>query len=234
MKRKNLKKIILLSAIICLVVIINLFHLGDYLTLSYIKASQQRFALLYSEHPLPLIASYISIYVIVTLLSLPGAAVMTIAGGAFFGLYTGTLVVSFASSIGATLACLVSRFLLRDWVQARFGGKLAPITQGIEQEGALYLFTLRLIPVFPFWLINLLMGLTAMPLRTFYWVSQLGMLPATIVYVNAGRELSRIDSISGILSPRLILSFAILGIFPFVTKRLVGYYKALKKRSASR
>lgn len=156
---------------------------------------------------------------------------MTLAGGALFGLYTGTVVVSFASSIGATLACFVSRYLLRDWVQARFGDKPTTVMRGIEREGAFYLFTLRLIPIFPFWLINILMGLTKMPLRTFYWVSQAGMLAATIVYVNAGRELSKIDSLSSILSPRLILSFAVLGIFPFAAKKLVGLYKS-GKRSA--
>jgi uncharacterized membrane protein YdjX (TVP38/TMEM64 family) len=229
MNRKILKKIILIAVIIGLAVAVKLFHLGDYLTLSFIKESQKRFELLYSERPFPVIASYIAIYILVTSLSLPGAAVMTLAGGALFGLYTGTVVVSFASSIGATLACLVSRFLLRDWVQSRFGGKLTAINQGIAREGAFYLFTLRLIPIFPFWLINLLMGLTAMPLRTFYWVSQAGMLAATIVYVNAGKELSTIDSLSGILSLRLILSFVVLGIFPLTAKKLVGFYRRGKK-----
>jgi uncharacterized membrane protein YdjX (TVP38/TMEM64 family) len=229
MKKNVLKKIILLAVIIGLAASVKLFHLGDYLTLSYIKESQQRFELLYSEHPFPVIASYMGIYILVTSLSLPGAAVMTLAGGALFGLYTGTIVVSFASSIGATLACFVSRFLLRDWVQSRFGEKLTAINQGISREGAFYLFTLRLVPIFPFWLINLLMGLTAMPLRTFYWVSQAGMLAATIVYVNAGKELSKIDSLSGILSLRLILSFAALGIFPIAAKRLVRLYKSRGK-----
>ncbi len=233
MKRKNLKKSIVIGSIICLVTAIIFLHLGDYLTLSYIKESQQRFSLLYSQHPLPMIASYMGIYIVVTVLSVPGAAIMTLAGGALFGLYTGTLIVSFASSIGATMACFVARFLLRDWVEARFESKLAKINQGIEREGAFYLFTLRLIPVFPFWLINLLMGLTAMPLRTFYWVSQAGMLPATVVYVNAGKELSKIDSISGILSIRLIISFAALGIFPFVTKKIVFFYKSHKGMSVN-
>ncbi len=234
MNRKYLKKGILIGIIICLAAAIKFLHLGDYLSLSYIKESQQRFALLYSQHPFPLIASYIGLYIIITVLSLPGAVIMTLAGGALFGLYTGTLIVSFASSIGATLACFVARFLLRDWVQARFESKLVKINQGIEHEGAFYLFSLRLIPVFPFWLINLLMGLTAMPLRTFYWVSQAGMLPATIVYVNAGKELSKINSLSGILSIRLILSFAALGIFPFVTKKIVGFYKSHKGMSLNR
>ncbi len=229
MNRKILKKIILLAIVIGLLAAVKLFHLGDYLTLSYIKTSQKKFEMLYSQRPYTVIASYSAIYILVTSLSLPGAAVMTLAGGALFGLYTGTVVVSFASSIGATLACFVSRYLLRDWVRKRFGDKTTAVTRGIEQEGAFYLFTLRLIPIFPFWLINLLMGLTNMPLRTFYWVSQTGMLPATIVYVNAGTELSKIDSLSGILSPRLILSFTALGIFPFAAKKLVGFYKSGKK-----
>ena len=230
MNRKILRKIILLAVIIGLAASVQLFHLGDYLTLSYIKASQKKFELLYSGHPVTVIASYMAVYILVTSLSLPGAAVMTLAGGALFGLSTGTVVVSFASSIGATLACLVSRFLLRDWVQSRFQDKLTAVNQGIAREGAFYLFTLRLIPIFPFWLINLLLGMTAMPLRTFYWVSQVGMLPGTIVYVNAGRELSKIDSLSGILSLRLLLSFAVLGIFPFAAKKLVGFYKSRRKR----
>jgi uncharacterized membrane protein YdjX (TVP38/TMEM64 family) len=167
-----------------------------------------------------------AIYILVTALSLPGAAVMTLAGGALFGLLTGSLVVSFASTIGATLACFASRFLLRDWVQARFGEKLKAVNEGIEKEGAFYLFTLRLIPIFPFFVINLVMGLTKMPLMKYYWVSQIGMLPATVVYVNAGRELSKIESLSGILSPRLLISFALLGLFPLVAKRLIVAYRS--------
>ena len=229
MNKKILKKIILLAAFIGLLAAAKLCHLDDYLNLSYIKTSQKRFEMLYAQSPFAFIALYTAIYILVTSLSLPGAAVMTIAGGALFGLYTGTVVVSFASSIGATLACFVSRYLLRDWVQARFGDKLVTVTRGIAQEGAFYLFTLRLIPIFPFWLINLLMGLTNMSLRTFYWVSQAGMLAATIVYVNAGRELSKINSLSGILSPRLILSFTVLGFFPLAAKKLVAIYKSGKK-----
>ena len=150
---------------------------------------------------------------------------LTIAGGAFFGLLTGTLIVSFASAIGATVACFVSRFLLRDWVQGKFGDKIVKINEGIEREGAFYLFTLRLIPVFPFWMINLVMGLTKIPLRRFYWVSQLGMLPGTIVFVNAGRELAKIDSLRGILSPGLLISFALIGLFPIAVKKLVALYR---------
>ena len=168
------------------------------------------------------------IYILVTSLSLPGAAVMTLAGGAFFGLVVGTVVVSFASTIGATLACFVSRFILRDWIQSRFGEKLKTVNEGVEKEGAFYLFTVRLIPVFPFWLINLVMGLTSMKLVTFYWVSQLGMLAGTIVFVNAGKELAKIDSLSGILSPTLIMSFVLLGLFPIITKKAIAFYKSKK------
>lgn len=207
--------------VIGLVAAFRIFNLQDYLSLTYIRESQAKFEHLYSEHRVGAIASFMAFYVLVTSLSLPGAAVMTIAGGALFGLYAGTVIVSFASAIGATIACLASRFVLRDWIQKKFADKLKTVNQGIDREGAFYLFTLRLTPVFPFWLINLVMGLTKMPLRTFYWVSQIGMLPGTIVFVNAGRELGRINSLSGILSPRLILSFAILGLFPIAAKKLI-------------
>ena len=151
---------------------------------------------------------------------------MTLAGGGMFGLVTGTIVVSISSTIGATLACVVSRFLLRDWVQNKFGDRLGSINEGIDKEGAFYLFSLRLIPLFPFFVINLLMGLTNMPIRTYFWVSQLGMLPATIVYVNAGQQLAKIDSLSGIASPSLIISFAILGLFPITVKKLMSLYRS--------
>jgi uncharacterized membrane protein YdjX (TVP38/TMEM64 family) len=157
---------------------------------------------------------------------------MTLAGGALFGFVTGTVIVSFASTIGATLACFVARFLLRDWVQNRFGGRLTPINRGLEREGAFYLFSLRLIPAFPFFLINLAMGLIKMRLFTFYWVSQLGMLPGTMVYVNAGKELAKIDSLSGIVSPSLIVSFIILGLFPITVKKLMGWFRKKKGQPA--
>jgi len=140
------------------------------------------------------------------------------------------LIVSFASTIGATLACFVSRFILRDWIQSKFGDKLETINQGIDREGAFYLFTLRLIPVFPFWLINLVMGLTKIPLKTFFWVSQVGMLAGTLVYVNAGKELAKIDSLSGILSPGLIMSFVFLGLLPITTKKVLALYRSRKEK----
>jgi uncharacterized membrane protein YdjX (TVP38/TMEM64 family) len=227
---KNIKKIAVVLAIIALVAAFMAFDLGRYFTLSYIKESQERFAAFYVENRGLVISSYMGIYVLVTALSLPGAAVMTLAGGALFGLLAGTVAVSFASTIGATLACFVSRFLLRDWVQGRFGDRLLAVNRGVEAEGPFYLFTMRLIPAFPFFVINLVMGLTRMPLRTFYWVSQVGMLPGTLVYVNAGKEIAKIESLSGILSPRLIISFALLGLFPITVKKLMSIYRARRGR----
>ncbi len=228
MKKEHINKFLIVLVIIGLIAAFRIFNLGDYLSLSYIKESQTKFQDLYSENQLAVIFVYTMIYILVTSLSLPGAAIMTLAAGALFGLVTGTVVVSFASTIGATLACFVSRFILRDWIQNKFGEKLKTVNDGIEKEGAFYLFTLRLIPVFPFWLINLVMGLTKMPLKTFYWVSQAGMLAGTIVYVNAGKELGKIESLSGILSLPLILSFVLLGLFPIIAKKLLGMYKKKK------
>jgi uncharacterized membrane protein YdjX (TVP38/TMEM64 family) len=231
MSKKTLKKIAIVVVIVVFVAAFRILNLGDYLTISYIKESQERFTALYAENRLAVIAVYMGIYILVTSLSLPGAAVMTLAGGALFGLWVGTLVVSFASTIGATLACFVARFVLRDWIQGKFGDKLATVNRGIETEGAFYLFTMRLIPVIPFWLINLVMGLTKMRLLTFYLVSQVGMLLGTLVYVNAGKELAKIDSLKGILSPSLILSFVLIGVFPLVAKKLVNLFRKKKGKA---
>jgi pyruvate/2-oxoglutarate dehydrogenase complex dihydrolipoamide dehydrogenase (E3) component/uncharacterized membrane protein YdjX (TVP38/TMEM64 family) len=201
--------------------------LGRFLSFEQLKASQASFVQLHAEQPLTVAAVYFLIYVLATALSIPGAVVITLAGGAIFGLWQGLLIVSFASTVGATLAFLVSRFLLRDWVEARFGQRLADINAGVDKEGAFYLFTLRLIPVVPFFLINLLMGLTRMKVWTFYGVSQLGMLAGTAVYVNAGTQLAQLDSLQGILSPALLGSFVLLGIFPLVARRIVA---AVQKR----
>ncbi len=231
MKRNLVRKLVLLVVVIGLIAAFWAFNLGQYFTLTYLKSSAAGFRALYAEHQALVVLVYFLVYVAATSLSLPGAAVLTVAGGAFFGLLTGTLVISFASAIGATVACFVSRFLLRDWVQGKFGDKIVKINEGIEREGAFYLFTLRLIPVFPFWMINLVMGLTKISLRRFYWVSQLGMLPGTIVYVNAGRELAKIDSLRGILSPGLLISFVLIGIFPLVVKKLVALYRGSRGRA---
>lgn len=225
-KTKLIQKIVIVVAVLAVIVIFFALDFGKYFSLEYIKASQSRFEELYKANRELVIAGYMGIYIIMAALSLPGAAVMTLLGGALFGRLVGTVAVSFASTIGATLACFVARFLLRDWVQNKVGNKLRAINEGIENEGALYLFTMRLIPAFPFWLINLAMGLTKLPLLTFYWISQIGMLPGTFVYVNAGTELAKIDSLKGILSPTLIISFVILGLFPITIKKLMAWYKA--------
>ncbi|MDA3786043.1 MAG: TVP38/TMEM64 family protein [Deltaproteobacteria bacterium] len=222
---KILPKIIIAGLIVVGIIAFRYFELGHYFTLEYLKGSQAKFQALYLEHRFAVIAIYMGIYIVVTALSLPGATVMTLAGGGLFGLVIGTVAVSFASTIGATLACAVSRFLLQDWVQQKFGDKLAAINSGIEKEGAFYLFSLRLVPIFPFFVINLAMGLTRMRLFTFYWVSQVGMLPGTLVYVNAGKELAKIDSLSGIMSPGVLISFAVLGLFPIMAKKLLALYK---------
>lgn len=229
MDKKVTQRVLVILALVAMVVAFKFLGLGQYLTLSYLKESQAYFIGLYADQPVLIITVYMVIYIVVTALSLPGAAVMTLAGGGLFGFWVGLVVVSFASSIGATLACFVSRFLLREWVQNKFGDKLHSINKGIEEEGAFYLFSLRLVPIFPFFVINLVMGLTGMRLVTFYWVSQLGMLAGTMVYVNAGKELAKIESLSGILSPGLIISFVILGLFPLTVKKLLAWYKARRK-----
>lgn len=169
--------------------------------------------------------SYFFAYVAITAFSIPGAAVVTLLGAALFGFWTSLVLVSFASTLGATLAFLSSRFLLRDWVQSKFGDKLKAINQGVAKDGAFYLFSLRLIPVFPFFLINLLMGLTPITTARFYLISQIGMLPGTAVYLNAGTQLAQIDSLSGIVSPSVLVSFALLGLFPIIAKWLMAKFK---------
>ncbi|MBI2318471.1 MAG: FAD-dependent oxidoreductase, partial [Betaproteobacteria bacterium] len=202
------------------------FDAGRYLNLEFFKAQHAAFVTYDGLHPLEAALWFFVAYVAVTGLSLPGAAIMTLAGGAIFGLLWGTLIVSFASSIGATAAFLASRFVLRDWVQQRFGSRLQSINEGFGKEGGFYLFALRLVPAFPFFVINLLMGLTPIRAWTFYWVSQAGMLAGTVVYVNAGTHLARIDSLRGILSPGLIISMSLLGVFPLAAKKIVDVFKA--------
>ena len=218
-----MKKLILLAAVALLAGLFFAFDLHQYLTLETLQARRDEFIALKNESPWLVTGVAFIGYVLVTALSLPGALVMTLAMGALFGLLWGTLLVSFASSIGATLAFLVSRYLLRDAVQQRFGDKLKTINDGIARDGALYLFTLRMVPVFPFFLINLLLGLTAMRARTFYWVSQLGMLAGTLVFVNAGTQLAQLKSLSGILSPGLLFSFVLLGVFPVLAKQFIQW-----------
>ena len=219
-------KLAVIAVIVVLVVAFLWFDLGRYLSLEFLKSRQSDIDAFYREHPVTVLAAYFVAYVAITGLSLPGAAIMTLAGGAVFGLLWGTVVVSFASTLGATVAFIVSRYILRDGIQRRYGDRLKTINAGVERDGAFYLFTLRLVPAFPFFVINLVMGLTPMRTLTFAIVSQAGMLPGTIVYVNAGTQLARIESLQGILSPALIGSFVLLGVFPLLAKWIVGAVKA--------
>ncbi len=222
----NRKKLILLALLVAAIAAFVALDLGRFFSIDYVKGAQGEFQALYAARPLAMVAGFFVLYVAVTALSLPGAAILSLVAGAIFGLWVGTLIVSFAASIGATLAMLVSRYLLRDTVQSRFGARLADVDRGIEREGAFYLFTLRLVPLLPFFVINLVMGLTKMKAGIFYVVSQLGMLPATFVFVNAGTQLSQIESLQGILSPGVIGSFVLLGLFPLIAKKVLDAVKA--------
>lgn len=220
-----MKKLILLGFIAGFFWAFSYYGLGQYLTLEYIKGQQASFSNFYTENALLAIGAYSAVYIVTTALSLPGAALLTLLGGGLFGLVTGTIIVSFASTIGATLAFLVSRLLLRDWVQDKFGRYLSAFNDGIKKDGTFYLFTLRLIPAVPFFVINLVMGLTPMKTLSFFLVSQVGMLAGTMVFVNAGTQLAQIESLGGILSTKIIFSFVLLGIFPLLARKLVSFYK---------
>ncbi len=222
------KKIAVILLILIAIFTFVHFDLGRFLTLSNLKAQRAEFAAAYHAAPVKIIGAFFLIYVVVTALSLPGAVIMTLAAGALFGLVKGALIVSFASTIGATLAFLTSRYLLRNLVQQKFGDRLAALNQGIARDGPFYLFTLRLVPIFPFFLINLLMGLTAIRVWTYYWVSQIGMIPGTLVYVNAGQQLSKINDLRDIGSPTLIASFAALGLLPWLLKWLLGRFSGAR------
>lgn len=223
-------KWILLGAIVGVVIAFFYFDLGQFLTLSHLKDQKDSLVGIIESNRIFAYLIFMAIYITVTALSFPGAVVMTLAAGALFGVVWGTFMVSFASTIGATIAFLTARFLLRDWVQNQFSEKLASINKGIEEDGPFYLFTLRLVPLFPFFVINLVMGLTPLRTVTYFFVSQLGMLPGTIVYVNAGTQLGELDSLQGILSLNLIFSFVLLGLFPIIAKKLIEYLK--QKRTA--
>lgn len=232
MQINTLNRILIVVFIALSVALFFYFDLNQLLTLEGIKSGQSQFQQLFKSNPLLPGIAFFALYIFIAALSLPGAAVMTIAAGALFGLMWGTLIVSFASTIGATLAFLVSRYLLRAAVQNRFAERLSAINAGMEKDGAFYLFTLRLVPAFPFFLINLLMGLTTIRVTTFYWVSQLGMLAGTLVFVNAGTQLAQLDSLSGILSPGLVIAFLLLGIFPLLAKKILAMVKARKVYAA--
>lgn len=217
------KKLLLLLVLMGIIALWFSFDANQYLTLDFIKAEQQMLQQYISQQTLVAYIVFFAIYIIVTGLSLPGAAILTLLGAALFGFWPSLIIVSFASTIGATLAFIISRYILRDWVQAKFGQRLETINNGIKKEGIAYLFSLRLIPIFPFFLVNLLMGLTPINTRTFFWVSQLGMLPATAIFTNAGSQLGNISSISEIISAPVLFSLVLLGLFPIIIKIVMAY-----------
>jgi pyruvate/2-oxoglutarate dehydrogenase complex dihydrolipoamide dehydrogenase (E3) component/uncharacterized membrane protein YdjX (TVP38/TMEM64 family) len=229
-KPSNKRTLWLVAAVVAVLAVglYRHYDLGSLLTLDQLKSSRDSLVALFQEKPAATLIGFFAVYVAATALSIPGATILTLAAGAMFGLGIGLLLVSFASSIGATLAFLASRYLLRDSIQARFGKQLAPINEGVQRDGIFYLLTLRLVPVFPFFMVNLLMGLTPIGAGRFYWVSQLGMFAGTVVYVNAGTQLAAINSLGDVLSPALLGSFVLLGIFPLIAKAIVGQLQARK------
>ena len=219
------KKLLLAAIFISFIAGFFIFDLGRYFDLAFLKSAQADIQNYHADNPLLSVLFFFLTYVLITALSLPAASIMTLAAGAIFGVLTGTVLVSFASTAGATLAFLAARFLFRDFIQQRFADKLQAINRGVEKDGALYLFTLRLVPAFPFFIINLVMALTPIRTLTFALVSQAGMLAATIVYVNAGTQLAQIDSPSDILSAQLVASFVLLGLFPLLAKKAVSLFR---------
>jgi uncharacterized membrane protein YdjX (TVP38/TMEM64 family) len=220
-----IKKIILLLIVIAAIAAFIYFDLATYLTLDQLKNQQAALQQYRAENPILLAIAYAMIYILVTALSLPGAALLTLTGGAVFGVFLGTILANLSATIGATLAFLIARYVLGDWVQKKFGDRIDPVNKGIEQDGAFYLFTLRLVPVVPFFVINVVMGLTRIRVWTYFWVSQIGMLAGAAVYANAGTQLAKLDSLSGILSLPLLASFVLLGVFPLIAKKAVSLFK---------
>lgn len=220
-----MNKKLVIGVLLIVTIILLATQFSQHLTLENAKQQQAALAATIEQNLLTSALIYFFSYIAITAFSIPGAAVVTLLGAALFGFSTSLLLVSFASTIGATIAFLSSRYLLRDWVQNKFGAKLSTINQGVEKDGAFYLFSLRLIPVFPFFLINLLMGLTPIATLRFYLVSQLGMLPGTMVYLNAGTQLATIESLSGIVSPNVLISFALLGLFPIIAKWIMSRFR---------
>ncbi len=212
--------------------VVAFFALGvqHQLSLAALKAHEQHLAVFRQAHPVGLAIGFFLLYIAATALSLPTASLLALAAGAVFGLLEGVVLVSFASTIGATLAFLASRFVLRDAVQRRFGKRLIAVNEGMRRDGAFYLFTLHMMPAIPFFVVNLVMGLTVLPVRTFYWVSQLGMLAATVIFVNAGTQLASLHSLSGILSPQIIGSLALLGVFPLLARWIITQVRSRRGR----
>ena len=218
----NKLRILIVGLIVAALVSYFLFDLDQYLTLEYVQSSLADIRAFKDENFALAATSYFVAYVVITGLSIPAAIIVTLMGGAIFGLFWGTLLASFGSSIGATLAFLATRFLLQDWVQHKFGDYLAPLNRGMKKDGNFYLFSIRLVPVLPFFVVNLLMGLTRIPALSFYLISQVGMLPSTAVFVNAGSELAQITSVTGLISLPLLASFVLLATFPFLAKIILA------------
>lgn len=214
-------RILIVLFIILLITSFFVFDLSQYLTLDYLKTNQMRLMKYHEQNMALTLSLYFLAYILITALSIPGATIMTLAGAGIFGFWTSLIIISFASTIGATLSFLGSRYLFRDWVQNKFGEKLQKVNEGMEREGAFYLFSMRLIPIFPFFMINLLMGLTPIKIPTYFFTSQLGMLAGSIIYVNAGVQLSQIESTKDIISPDIIISLMLLGLFPLIVKKLL-------------
>lgn len=227
----NKTRWIVLAVVVALIAAFFALGLNEYLSLEQLQQSKAAIDQRVDADPVLMSAAFLGVYVAVTALSLPGAGIMTLAAGAIFGLLWGVVLVSFASSIGATLAFLIARFVLHDTVQKHFGQRLKAINAGVRRDGPFYLFSLRLIPVFPFFIVNVLMGLTPIPARTFYWVSQVGMLPLTLVFVNAGTELAKIKQLQDIVSPTLIGSLVLIGLFPLLARKVMEKINARRKKT---
>lgn len=229
MTKKAIIRFVLVLLLVATAMAAWQLHISDYLNLEFIRTQQAAIKSYYSEHPFVTVGLFFVTYVAVAALSLPGAAVMTLLGGVLLGFWQGLIAVSFASTIGATLAFLLARFLLKDWIQGRYQKQLTTLNEGFRKEGAFYLFALRLIPVFPFFLVNILTGVMPIKTRHFYGASQLGMLPGTAVYVYAGTELGKIQSLSDIASPSLLAAFIVLGLFPLIAKKIVAALRSRRK-----
>lgn len=217
-----MRKLLFATLVVIFVLMIIFLPPGSLAALQHYQA---QFSVWHHQHPLQTAVAFFAIYVVVTTLSIPGATLLTLLAGSQFGLVQGTVLVALAATCGATLAMLISRYLLRDWVQQRFAAPMSAINRGMEQEGLYYLFALRLTPLFPFFLINLLMGLTPVKTLRYFAVSLVGMLPAIVVYLNAGRELSQLRTLSDILSPGMVVMFILLGLLPLVSRRLVARFR---------
>lgn len=217
-------KLFLLAVVAAIIASYFIFDLGNYLNLEYLKHQKESLNALYDERPILVASVFFLAYFLVAGLALPAAALLTVAAGAILGFWVGLLVVSFASTLGATMAFLLTRYLLHETVERKFGERLGKVNQGIEREGALYVFSLRLVPAFPFVVVNSVLALTKLKTWTFYWASQIGMLAGTAVYVNAGTQLAELDSLGDILSWQFALSFALLGIFPFIAKYALKFF----------